>query len=249
MDYITYVKGAISGMVGLILSHPFDTIKTNIQAKKEIKYNPRFLYRGITSPLLGICIENAIVFGTYNNMYAFLKNKYNCNSVMNDIISGGFAGCCASLVVSPYEKIKIIMQTSNKLSANAFHPKNLFRLKELSATLTRETPGFAIYFLTYNQIEKTFYNGHYTLNGSFFAGGLSGSIAWCFIYPQDMIKTRMQSGVSGNKSFFQIAKDIKSEGGLLRFYKGFHFSLMRAFPLHAGTFATMEYLKRFDKKV
>ena len=33
-----YLNGAMSGMVGLTLSHPFDTIKSNIQAKKTIKY-------------------------------------------------------------------------------------------------------------------------------------------------------------------------------------------------------------------
>lgn len=243
MDFLSYLKGAFSGMVGILLSHPFDTIKTNMQAKKPIQYNPKFLYMGIKSPLAGIFVEKALVFGTYTNMHSLLAKS--CNSTLNDIISGGTAGFCASFVVTPYERIKIMLQTNNKINRDLLKPKNLF--KGLSATFTREIPGFSIYFSTYNTIERKVYGGKYTLPGSFLAGGISGSLAWCFIYPQDMIKTRIQSGISENQSFNQIIKNIYKEGGPRQFYRGFHFALMRAFPLHAGTFATMEMFKRLGQ--
>ncbi len=239
MDYISYIKGGMSGIVGLVISHPFDTIKTNVQANKQI---PRNLYKGIASPLMGIGIEKALVFGTYTNMYGFLRTNYNLDPTINNIISGGVAGFCASFIVSPYERIKIMYQTQKKINLEILYPKNFF--KGLSATFTREIPGFSIYFSTYTQIEKRFYAGNYTIFGSFVAGGLSGGLAWCFIYPQDLIKTRIQSDIIQNQSYLQILKNINKHGGFRNFYKGFHWALMRAVPLHAGTFATMEFLKK-----
>lgn len=244
MDYYSFLKGAVSGMIGLCISHPFDTIKSNIQAQKKVYYNPKFLYKGITSPLLGIGIEKAIVFGTYTNMNSILTN--HCSPEMNIAISGGISGFCASFVVTPYERIKIMYQTNHKVNKEIWNPRNLFN--GLSATFTREIPGFSIYFLTYKYIEKKVYNGHYTMAGSFVAGGISGSLAWCFIYPQDMIKTRMQAELKNNKTMIQIIKNIYQDKNPLAFYKGFHFALMRAFPLHAGTFATMEFFKRQEAK-
>ena len=64
-----YCYGAISGMTGIILSHPIDTIKTHIQTGNNFKtFNITIpnLYKGILSPLIGVGFEKAIVFGTYN---------------------------------------------------------------------------------------------------------------------------------------------------------------------------------------
>ena len=37
--YKNFVNGCISGIAAIIVSHPIDTIKTNIQEKKNIKLN------------------------------------------------------------------------------------------------------------------------------------------------------------------------------------------------------------------
>lgn len=239
LNFKKFLFGAISGMFGLILSHPFDTIKSNIQTNNPISYNPKYLYRGISAPFIGIGIEKAIVFGIYENCSVHI-NKY-FGPIATNFVSGAIAGLSASFVVTPYERYKILYQTNNKINSSILRPKYLF--KGLSATFTRETPGFAIYFTTYKYIESKFYNGKFTMIGSFISGGLSGALAWCFIYPQDMIKTRMQVN-NEKKSIVDVVKNIKMEGGVRSFYKGFHFALMRAIPLHAGTFMMMEILKK-----
>ena len=74
MDQFLY--GAFSGMVGLTLSHPFDTIKSNIQTGHKVPFknliNPRFLYKGFVPPLFGMGLEKAVVFGTFHNVKANL---------------------------------------------------------------------------------------------------------------------------------------------------------------------------------
>lgn len=60
-----YLNGCISGVNAILISHPIDTIKTNIQEKKPIDFKFSSLYRGLMAPLIGVGLEKAIVFGTY----------------------------------------------------------------------------------------------------------------------------------------------------------------------------------------
>jgi len=239
-----FLIGAVSGTVGVTLSHPFDTVKTCIQGGKPISVNPKFLYRGFVPPLFGVGFEKAIVFGTYTNTHCYLKNTGVDNRVAT-AVAGALSGLAASLVVTPVERIKILLQTNNKVNYRSITPNYLFR--GLSATFTRETPGFAIYFSFFELAKYKYYTSRdlqITKTASFVFGGLSGGIAWVFIFPQDCIKTRMQAQVSATdkKSFVMVVKEIYQSGGLRAFYRGFHYALMRAVPLHAGTFMTYELL-------
>lgn len=235
-----YVKGCISGMSGIILSHPVDSIKTHYQMniKGKFTYNFKNLYRGITSPLVGVGLEKAIVFGTYN----YLRNNQN----LSIPVSGGISGLAASMIVSPYERIKILLQTQQKVSLKmCLNPSFMF--KGLSATFTREIPGFAIYFSTYETLKNYFYssqNKQISIPASFIFGGASGTIAWMFIYPQDRIKTIIQSNNNQTEkiNIKQIIQNIYKLGGIRHFYQGFTFAVMRAILLHSGTFCTMEIL-------
>ncbi len=225
-----YFKGCISGMTGIILSHPVDSIKTSIQTNNSLNvYSIKNLYKGITSPLIGVGFEKAIVFGTYN---------YCKNNNFNIPLSGAISGLTASLIVSPYERIKIMKQTNQQIYfKQIISPSFLF--KGLSITFTREVPGFAIYFSTYEYLKNYFYkNNNIPLISSFVFGGISGTMAWIFIYPQDRIKTIIQSNNSSN-SLSTIIKNLYKTGG---FYNGFSFAVARAILLHSGTFCTMEYL-------
>ncbi len=259
----TFAIGAISGMSGVLLSHPIDTIKTNIQKNGGIlnksEINGFFkLYRGILSPLLGVGFEKSIVFGTYTHMksywiqrtirkegYDFISNHYKIPTYQI-AISGGIAGLTASIVVSPYERIKILLQSGQKVTKKCFQIRSLF--SGLGMTFTREVPGFMIYFSTYENLKYynfTSQNKAIDPGHAFIYGGMSGALAWIFIYPQDRIKTMIQANLnSGGKNQINISglwKQI-SQNGITGLYRGFSFALARGILLHSGTFATMEYL-------
>ena len=235
-----YFKGALSGMFGILISHPVDSIKTHMQTHKNInsfKFKPVNLYRGIMSPLFGVGLEKSLVFGTYN----FCHNKHE----MNIPVSGAISGFIASLIVSPYERIKILRQNQiNFKLTECFNPNFLF--KGLNATFTREVPGFAIYFSTYEYLKNKFYiskNKEIDILSSFVFGGLAGSTAWLFIYPQDRIKTIMQS--NNNKiTIMELIKTTYQNGGFRQFYSGFSLAIARAVLLHSGTFCMMEILNK-----
>lgn len=212
-----YVKGALSGMFGICLSHPVDTIKTYYQTQKVMQYSFKNLYKGISAPLIGVGIEKGLVFGTYN----YCKNT----AQLPIPVSGAISGLVASVVVSPYERIKILKQTGQK-------PKFNTLFKGLGITFTREVPGFAIYFKVYEELRNYFYGINAPpIYASFMFGGIAGSMSWVFIYPQDRIKTIIQSNTNINTNL-----------NIFNLYKGFSFALARAFLLHSGTFCMMEYL-------
>jgi hypothetical protein len=237
-----YIKGCIAGMSGIILSHPVDTIKTHFQTQNnKINYNIKNLYRGILSPLIGVGIEKSIVFGTYN---------YCKENNLNIPISGAISGLAAAIIVSPYERIKIMKQTNQKIQMKQYiNP--LFMFRGLSATFTREVPGFAIYFSTYEGLKSHFYkNREITILSSFIFGGMSGTMAWIFIYPQDRIKTLLQSNQNITlKMIINSNIHYNVNGGLIKtissFYSGFSFAVGRAILLHSGTFCTMEILNKY----
>lgn len=234
-----YINGCISGMCGIILSHPIDSIKTHIQTKNKtlFKFNMSNMYRGIMAPLIGVGLEKALVFGTYN----YCHNTLNANITL----SGAMAGLVASVIVSPYERIKILRQTNQKVSIKScISPSFLF--KGLTTTFTREVPGFAIYFSTYEALKKYYFTTHNTnisITSSFLFGGISGTMAWLFIYPQDRIKTIIQSS-NTNINISKLVVAIYNTGGIRQFYKGFSFAVARAILLHSATFCVFELLTR-----
>lgn len=271
-NYNDFFYGLCGGFTGTLVSHPFDTIKTRIQSKKvpDIKsaIMIRNLYAGLTPPLLGIMLEKSIVFGFYNK-----AKEQN----LSDFWSGIIGGFMCTLIVTPIDQIKICMQ-NKKLSpipnqnlilahVNQFYygvgyiPCNTSNINSYNLpgirtmyrgfipTVFRETPGFGIYFSTYNYLTNN-YNMDHNMIKTFMSGAMSGLAAWTFIYPSDLVKTKMQS--SENISIQKIITNIFSENnprsnisGLKNFYKGFSLAIMRAMPLHGGVFLGYEMSKRY----
>lgn len=246
-----FVYGLIGGVSGTILSHPFDTIKTRIQSRKVITIrqavNLGNLYSGILPPLLGIGLEKSIVFGFYD---LAKSNGFN------NFTSGLIGGFLSTLVVVPVDRLKIIMQNKGTITKDILKPSSLY--KGFGITLFRETPGFGIYFSTYNYLTKTFDNNDSkSLVKTFLFGSLSGVNSWIFIYPSDLIKTRYQAMIHSNVNLTanltsksintvpEVIKSIYKKDGIRGFYHGFSLSIMRAIPLHGGVFLGYELSKKF----
>jgi len=229
-----FISGSLGGLIGTILSHPIDTIKTRIQSgsSKNIfdAIHMKKFYSGIRAPLLGIPLEKSIVFGFYN------LGKQNG---LNNFWSGIIGGFMSTLIVTPIEYVKVNLQ--NKTPLSSLKISNIY--KGFIPTVCRETPGFGIYFTAYNYMNNN-YNKSKSYFNNFLYGGLSGLFAWIFIYPSDLVKTIKQD-ITNTKSLQQIILDIYNKNGLKGFYKGFHFAAARAVPLHSGVFLGYEISKQY----
>ena len=95
--------GSLAGVMGIIVSHPFDTIKTNFQEGRTIVLNPRVLYKGFIPPVFGVGLEKAVVFGTYELFHRLTHNI---------TLSGAISDFTASVVVTPFERVNILLPTN-----------------------------------------------------------------------------------------------------------------------------------------
>jgi len=226
-----FVAGTVGGGFGILISHPIDTLRIRYQS--QVVGQPILrtaLYQGVSAPLIGTMMEKCIVFGTYS----VVKNYTDY-----DAVAGLAAGFACTAVVTPVEKIKINLQNGGKLG-KVFSIRYLYN--GFSPTLFREVPGFGLYFTSYQYLREKYNQEQNPLKTLLF-GGLSGSFAWVFIYPADVVKTRLQSDALKYSSAWQCIKHTKELYGWRFFYRGSSLAILRAFQLHSGVWLGYEMCK------
>ena len=168
-----FLAGTFAGIMQALTCHPLDTMKTVRQANKTIYWNPRFLYRGLSVPILSNGAISTVTFGTY---YYAKENDYSFTSRCL------MAGISAGLVCGPFELYKIRLQIPNQIGG--FNPT-----VGLGLSLLRETPSMLIYYKTYETLEEK--KIHPAIGGA-----IAGTCSWLSMFHIDVIKTRIQSGAA-----------------------------------------------------
>ena len=146
------------------------------------------------------------------------------------------AGASSACIITPIEKIKIGLQQNFKLS-QSLQFKQAY--KGFIPTLCRESVGFALYFSIYHYIKQN-YNTENNYLKTLFIGGGSGVGSWIFIYPIDVVKTRLQSPLLNYRNISHCIKHTAEVNGYSFFYRGLTLGLLRAFQLHAGVWMGYE---------
>lgn len=71
------------------------------------------------------------------------------------------------------------------------------------------------------------------------SGGCAGIAAWIPCYPQDVLKSRIQSSTT-RMTMREAARNLHAQLGIRGFFKGFAPTMARAFPANAATFLGYE---------
>jgi len=181
--------------------------------------------------------------------------------------AGAFAGLANTVLSSPIEHVRIRLQTqphgANKLYSGPVDciaklsraPNVALGLyRGTSVTLLREAQAYGFWFLTFEylmnqdaQRNKVIRKEIPTWKVALY-GGLAGEMLWISSYPFDVIKSKMQTDGFGEKQRYKsmrnaFAQTWKQEGAL-GFWRGIGPTLLRAMPVSAGTFATVELTMR-----
>lgn len=262
----------------MLVGHPFDTIKVHMQtqdAKNPLYRNSfhcmkslvakdsiRGLYRGMSSPMLGISAVNAIVFGVYGNVQRMSSNP---DSYKSHFLAGSIAGCAQSLISSPMELAKTRLQVQmDMIGATKFKgPSQCLQyiyqmegvrgvFRGLGATALRDVPGFSLYFVSYEFLMRM--KNDPGISYTLFAGGMAGACSWMFTIPIDVIKTRLQTdGMNGTHQrmyhgFIDCLRKGYAAEGPVFLTRGLGSSMLRAFPMNSVCFLVVSMtLKYFDK--
>lgn len=264
------------GCSGILFGHPFDTVKVMMQTQNHQQriYTGTFqcirsivakesftgLYRGLSSPMAGVALVNAVVFGVYGNIQKRLSDP---DSLRSHFWAGSTAGLIQSVITSPMELVKTRLQIQTKQTTgirfrgpiDCMHHihctegvRGLYR--GFGITAIRDVPGFACYFVLYEAMVRTSSNpgAFHTL----MAGGLAGVCSWIVSLPIDVVKTRLQAdGASHVPRYTGIMDCVKQSyraEGLTFLTHGMSSTLIRAFLMNSVCFYVVAYTMRlFDK--
>ncbi|CAC5396190.1 SLC25A45_47 [Mytilus coruscus] len=123
-----YIAGAIGGASGLVLGHPFDTTKVQLQtqhhgsrykglvdAVKNISHQSlnKGFFRGMSYPLFSYGITNSIFFGVYGNSLKWL-DRHESNkksSYLNIYLAGCIGGAAQLVALVPVDLVKVVLQS------------------------------------------------------------------------------------------------------------------------------------------
>ncbi|XP_068241590.1 mitochondrial basic amino acids transporter [Palaemon carinicauda] len=238
-----FVAGCLGGCAGVAVGHPFDTVKVRLQTQDFL--NPRYrgtwhclsdtvkresvrgLYKGMSSPMAGVAVVNAIVFGVQGNMARYMDNP---DSLRSQTLAGATAGFFQAFVTSPMELVKTRVQiqteaaaspmtslstassSSSTITASRSYDSPLDCLRKIYTTegfkglfrgqlitLVRDVPALSTYFFTYEYLaQKWSSDGYVSAPAVLGAGGMAGIASWVLTYPIDVVKSRLQAdGVGG----------------------------------------------------
>jgi len=252
----------MGGAAGVLAGYPLDTVKVRIQTSPAGTYKGTFdclfdcvrkegvrgLYRGMTSPLLGVAGINAVTFGVNAQV---LKQLPQPDSISSITIAGASAGLIQTSIVSPMELVKTQMQVCGQtdISGTVSHITRLAGFgglcRGLGITATREVPAFAVYFSSYEVIVR---NLGESTSAVLFGGGMAGVLSWIATYPQDVIKSRLQADAFGASQMYRgplhcLKLSLKEEGYSFLF-RGIGSTVIRAFPMNAVTFGVFTFVMK-----
>ena len=269
---ITLLASAIGGSCGIGVAFPLDSIKTKIQSaassgekapgmKKmfiEVYKNEGIIkgfYSGLFPTMIGQSLYIASAFSANTWALTQLVESGVSPSIYQLCLAGAFGGLVASFVINPIERIKIQMQTgmcdaygnSYDCLIQTIRSDGVLGLffRGIDATLLREVPGYALYFLVYSYLSQQASGVIDPMLASLICGASAGAISWLPIYPFDVIKTNMQNKQTddnNNNSMMIVAKELKNKFGWNIFYEGITPKLYKAIVSDSVTFMTYEMI-------
>ena len=239
--------GCFAGAIAKVIEYPFDTLKvlcqineSNIAQQSTLQITRNVLekeglirmYRGLSAPLFGSCLENLIVFWLFGSTERYFK-KYHTDhqplALWQIAICGGAAGTGTAIWLTPIEYVKCQMQAPHSAASYghstwrcftynlSHHPMNLFNRNAFVGTACREIPGSVIWFSGYKISTRAL--TRWTIGDEtedqevpswiFFCGGaMAGLSYWTSCYPVDLIKSLIQTE---EVQMGEISKDSKEK--------------------------------------
>ncbi|ELU42586.1 carnitine/acyl carnitine carrier [Rhizoctonia solani AG-1 IA] len=261
---VSFLSGGVGGISAVAIGHPFDLTKTRLQTAPEGAYTGALdvvkktlardgvkgMYRGMGPPLAGVTPIFAISFWAYDLgkkiVYSATPDRKSQTLSLGELaFAGFFSAIPTTLVAGPAERVKVLLQIQGQggqYSGPTDVVRQLYReggLKSVfrgtAATLARDGPGSAAYFVAYEVAKKQLTPAgsdpsQLNLSAVVLAGGLAGVAMWSVV-----IKSRLQSAPSGTYSgFIDCTRKTIAKDGIKALWKGFGPAM--AFPANAATF-------------
>ncbi|KAF5102968.1 hypothetical protein DV451_001668 [Geotrichum candidum] len=273
-------SGFVGGATQVLIGQPFDLVKVRIQTgqfktpleaftKTLRNEGPLAFYKGTAAPLVGVGLCVSVQFYAFHEMKRQLLKYNNSNTLTYPqfYLAGAFAGAVNTVITSPVEQIRILLQTQPSGDKKLYNGpvdavkkiwsqhglfKGIFRGSGI--TLLRESQAYGVWFLTYeflmNETIKRTNKGRDQIPTwqLMLYGALAGEALWLSSYPLDVIKSQVQSDSFENSRYrgsaIEAFKQTWKGLGWRGLWRGIVPTLLRATPASASTFASVELTLR-----
>ncbi|GFO11970.1 solute carrier family 25 member [Plakobranchus ocellatus] len=133
MSVNEYIAGALGGIAGVFVGHPFDTTKIQMQIRTSGEHDiskcshawanvkaqglKNGIFRGMMFPVVSYGFVNAVFFGVYGNTIKFLEPDHSISPSNFQVYTAGcVAGSVQLLLSCPVEVVKCTMQSQIPLT-------------------------------------------------------------------------------------------------------------------------------------
>ncbi|XP_070563411.1 mitochondrial substrate carrier family protein S-like [Ptychodera flava] len=257
--------GILYGTTNVAVGHPFDTVKTKMQAQAGFEGSGMFrtfvktlrtqgiigLYRGCIPPLWGSGIYRSTQFAVFEAGYTYMDNPFGRwefpftgGVQMRVAIAGGFASTARAIIECPLELAKIRRQTGQ-----TWQFKGLY--KGFGVTWFRTMGLMTTYFILIDSgrrhCNELFQR---PLIGPFLASGTAATLAWWIVWPLEYMKSQVQGNYGKEMPVLQRMRlVIKERGGFFGLYRGLLPGSIRSFLANGTSMVVMAWAQRQVSKM
>lgn len=194
-----------------------------------------------------LAIIKSVAFSANASALAYLNEHIILPSAVSLLLAACFSGFVTSFLVTPIERVKVLMQASNIYKNEMDCLRAIIKNDEkgilgvlgkgLGPTLAREVPSYGIYFLIYGLLMQLPMATDLGVAAPLIFGALTGMASWIPVYPVDVVKTLVQtSDGSEDISALEVTVKLYQERGIGAFFDGLTPKMLRAAVNHSVTF-------------
>ena len=177
MEEIIPALGA--GVISTVICNPLDTLRINYQLKNSIKFNLKYLYRGISYGIIAIPSFWTIYFPLYKKLK---------NTELPKPISAYISSCVASTFTTPFWVLRQKLQTNKPTNGI-----NIFNYYSGIIPTYIINLNFTVQIPLYEYLKDRSNNS--TFN-TFLNTAISKTVATCVFYPMDTIRVKIRNSDS-----------------------------------------------------
>ena len=252
--------GVLYGTTSVAVGHPFDTIKTKMQAQRGFESRNMFrtfiktiqdqgvrgLYRGAIPPLLGSGIYRSAQFAVFEAFFTYMDSPFGKYEIpgtfglQSRVIIGGLgASTVRAIIETPLEYAKIRRQTQQTWKLQ--HVYNGF-----GVTWCRTVGLMCTYFILVDSTRRHYPDGfNRPILGPFLTSGIAATLAWWIVWPLEYMKSQVQGAYGKDQPVWRrMQLVIRERGGFFGLYRGIVPGTIRSFLANGTSMIVMATAQR-----
>ncbi|XP_065068972.1 mitochondrial substrate carrier family protein S-like [Rhopilema esculentum] len=251
--------GVLYGVTNVCAGHPFDTIKTKMQAQTGFENQGMFksfiktlrtdgirgLYRGCVPPLWGSGIYRSTQFAVFEGVYTYC-NDFGKTQIpltgglqIRVLIGGAAASTARAIIETPLELAKVRRQTGQ-----SWHLRGLY--KGFGVTWCRTVGLMCTYFILVDTFRRNMSDQFKRpILGPFLISGVAATLGWWVVWPLEYMKSQVQGNYGQDMSTWKRLNMVfRERGGFFGLYRGIVPGSIRSFLANGCAMIVMSYAQR-----